>query len=234
MKPHKLNHFSILQMIGILVFTMLPFSLILSQTAGGNCSIKGKVILPQIDKGISKGSNYTNSTDVMQSNDPMATPDRNVIVSLYPLGREMAVTPLKDAYITQKEQTFIPHVLPITPGTKVFFLNEDQFFHNVYSATPRLRFNIGRRAPGNAYGQVIKKPGIITLNCDIHAHMKGFVLCLNTNFFTRVDANGNYNMDKIPSGKYRLECFHPEFGNKTLTIVLEEKANIVQNIDLSK
>ncbi|MEL7122127.1 MAG: hypothetical protein AAFO07_21950 [Bacteroidota bacterium] len=233
MKQHKLFIHPVLRLMVLMGFITLSSSLT-AQNVSGNSSISGNVKLPKLDKGISKGNNYNNSTDVMHSNDPMAAPDRNVIVSLHPLDRDMTVWPLKDAYITQKEQTFIPHVLPITPGTKVFFLNEDQFFHNVYSATPRSRFNIGRRAPGNAYGQIIKKPGIISLNCDIHAHMKGFVLCLNTNFFTRIDAYGNYNLDNIPSGKYRLECFHAEFGNKTMTIVVTEKANLIQNIDLSR
>lgn len=222
--------FSFFFCFGIL---LIPHT-ITAQQPQGSSSINGTIKLPSTHSGIKKGNGYENNPDIMHSDDPMANPERNIIVSLHPLDFQAKATPLQDAYITQKEQTFLPHVLPVTIGTKVYFLNEDQFFHNVYSATPKSRFNIGRRPPGNAYGQVIKKTGVITLSCDIHSHMKGYVICLDTPYFTRADKDGNYNLNNLPSGRYRLECFFPDGKSQSLTVELIENTSITQNIDLTK
>ena len=97
---------------------------------------------------------------------------------------------------------FLPNVLPVTVGSKVHFLNEDEFFHNVQSFTSKARFSIGRRAPGIAYSQKIKKPGVISLMCDIHSHMNAVILSLDTPYFTRVKEDGSYQIKDLPDGNY--------------------------------
>lgn len=201
-----------------LAFFAAP-TLFFAQKAGSN-EVYGKITLPDHNPLFVKGSGYNkDGTKIMHSDDPMARPDRNVIVSLHPLSFEPAFTPTPSAYITQKEQTFLPMVLPVTVGTTVYFVNEDQFFHNVYSNTPRSRFNIGRRPPGNSYAQKIDKTGPVKLSCDIHTHMSGVVLSLDTPYFTRVDENGLFSVTNLPDGRYRLEVFHPQHQTAFTDIV---------------
>ena len=179
------------------------------QKKGPN-EVYGQIILSTSKPSIIKGSGYNkDGTKLMHADDPMAMPERNIIVSCHPLDFEAELPLTTDAYVTQKEQTFIPFVLPVVVGTTVYFVNEDQFFHNVYSNTPRSRFNIGRRPPGNSYGQKIDKTGPIKLSCDIHTHMNGIVLSLNTPYFTRADEKGQFSIANLPDGQYRLEVFDP-------------------------
>ena len=145
----------------------------------------------------------------MHSDNPLAKPDRNVIISLHPLSFKPKLILTKDAYISQTEQTFIPNVLPVVVGSKIHFLNEDEFFHNVQSYTPKSRFSIGRRAPGVSYSINIKKEGIIDLTCDIHPHMNARILSLNTPYFSRINEDGTYSIKYLPDGKYRVEIYHP-------------------------
>ena len=102
-----------------------------------------------------------------------------------------------------------PNVLPVVVGSKVHFLNEDEFFHNVQSYTYKSRFSIGRRAPGISYSVKIKKVGVIDLTCDIHAHMNAKILSFDTPYFSRIDEDGTYTVKYLPDGKYKLEIFHP-------------------------
>ena len=172
--------------------------------------IKGKVFIINCQNNITKGSGYNkDGTEIMHSDNPLAQPNRNVIISLHPLDFQPSLEPTKDAYISQSQQTFIPNVLPVVVGSKVHFLNEDEFFHNVQSYTPKSRFSIGRRAPGISYSVKIKKTGVIDLTCDIHDHMNAKILSFETPYFCRLDQEGSYSIKNVPDGQYRLEVFHP-------------------------
>ncbi len=219
---------------------ILPICIIIStllhgQGAGKN-KIYGHITLSSNKSVIVRGDGYNkDGSKVMHSADPMAMAERNVIISFHPLSFTPDLTPTADAYITQKEQTFIPMVLPVVVGTTVYFVNEDQFFHNVYSNTPRSRFNIGRRPPGNSYAQKIKKSGVVKLSCDIHTHMSGMVLGLDTPYFTRIDEKGQYLISDLPDGKYRMEVFHPQFQTAFSEIIeLKGGISLQKKINLSK
>jgi len=215
-KPKMRKILAIASMLSLLAFTAYHQQIASNQ-------IKGVVQFHDCPKTIKKGTGYNkDGTEVMHADDPMATTRQNVILSLHPLSFTPTLTPTADAYITQKEQTFLPHVLPITVGSKVHFLNEDEFFHNVQSFTSKARFSIGRRAPGIAYSQKIKKTGAISLMCDIHSHMNAVILSLDTPYFTRVAPDGSYRIDNLPDGDYRLEIFHPNCSKITDKVSLKD------------
>ena len=190
-------------------FLALMVPLIISFSQSGN-KVMGKITISDCQNTVVKGSGYNkDGTEIMHSDDPMAQPNRNVIISLHPLDFQPELLLTEDAYISQSQQTFIPNVLPIVVGSKVHFLNEDEFFHNVQSYTPKSRFSIGRRAPGISYSVTIKKTGIIDLTCDIHEHMNAKILSFDTPYFCRLKEDGTFVIDNLPDGKYRLEVFHP-------------------------
>lgn len=177
--------------------------------------VRGKIVVSDCPKIFAKGDGYNkDGTEIMHSDNPLAQPERNVIISLHPLSFKPELVLTQDAYITQNEQTFIPNVLPIVVGSKIHFLNEDEFFHNVQSYTPKSRFSIGRRAPGISYSINIKKAGVIDLTCDIHTHMSARILSFETPYFSRINADGTYEIKELPDGKYRLEIYHPNCEGK--------------------
>lgn len=200
----------------MMIQTLLFFSLFLVFSTETSAQVNenevfGKITFPTSPKILKRGTGYNkDGTKVMHSNDPMANANRNIIVSLHPLSFKVDIKPMQNASITQKQQTFLPNVLPVTKGTTVYFLNEDEFFHNIYSLSPGSRFNIGRRPPGDPYPIKIKKNGVIKLSCDIHPHMYGTILSLDTPYFCRVDKNGKYSIKNLPDGSYELTIFHPE------------------------
>lgn len=197
--------------------------------------IKGTVIPPKVEQKIVKGSGYNkDGTSIMHSDDPLAKMENNIIIVAHPLSFVATLKPTPNATITQKAQTFIPHILPITKKSTVYFLNEDQFFHNVYSLTPGAKFNIGRRPPGSPYPLEIKKSGIITLSCDIHPHMKSYILSLETPYFTRADEAGNYELSGLPDGEYRIAVFYALPNKIEKVIQLKNGEVITMDFDLTK
>lgn len=209
------------------------FALLVSMTAQSFTEVSGTVVFPDKNKVISKTKLYNiDGSQVMHSDDPLAKMENNVIVSLHSLSANVELTHISEAIITQRQQTFIPHVLPVTKGTTVYLLNEDEFFHNIYSLTPGSRFNIGRKPPGNPYPIRIKKNGPIKLACDIHPHMSAIILSLDTPFFTRIKSDGTFNIEDIPAGEYRLEVYHPELDKYSQKVTLDKGQNLELELEL--
>jgi plastocyanin len=201
----------------ILLLLLMP--LFFSSITYKQNEVKGFISFSDCSKWITKGKQYNaDGTEILHSDNPLAIPDRNTIISLHPLDFTPKLLKTENAYVTQQEQTFIPHVLPVVVGSNVHFLNEDEFFHNVQSYTPKNRFSIGRRAPGVSYSIKIRKTGVIDLKCDIHAHMHAKILSFETPFFCRVNEDGSYSIKNLPDGNYRLQVFHPTCENRAMEI----------------
>lgn len=113
------------------------------------------------------------------------------------------------AQLVQKNLTFVPALLPIRTGTKVEFPNLDEQYHNIFSYSPAKRFDLGRYRPDEKPipSQLFDQPGLVTLRCDIHEHMRGVVLVLDTPHFTMTDATGAFRLTGLPAGRYTLKVW---------------------------
>lgn len=106
--------------------------------------------------------------------------------------------------IEQRGRTFIPHVLPVLRGTKVVFPNRDVVRHNVFSPSKGNTFNFGIYLPGDTREVKLDVPGTVTLLCNIHEEMSGYVLVLQNPYYARVDGAGNFAIPGAPDGDYTL------------------------------
>ena len=66
--------------------------------------------------------------------------------------------PAKGKVISQRNKTFVPHVLAIPVGTKVDFRNDDAIFHNVFSLSKPNDFDTGLYKQGASYSDVSRSP----------------------------------------------------------------------------
>lgn len=104
----------------------------------------------------------------------------------------------------QRGEQFVPRVLAITVGTTVDFPNSDTKFHNVFSFSRAMSFDLGRYPPAKSGGVRFGKPGIVQVFCDIHSHMRGYILVFSHPFFAMTDDDGRYTIGGIPPGTYML------------------------------
>lgn len=158
----------------------------------------------------------------------------DVIISAHPISFDPEIDPLENTRVFQKNATFLPRVIPVTPGTTVEFINRDRFFHNVFSITRGSVFNIGRRPTGVIVRKTIEKLGEIKLFCDIHAQMNATLLCLDTPYFTRVQKNGRYILPDLPEGKYEIKVYHPDFPEIIEIININADQNIKRNFTITR
>ncbi len=54
---------------------------------------------------------------------------------------------------------------------------------------------------------VFDKAGLVTLRCDIHEHMRGLILVLETPYFAITDAQGHFRLTNLPAGRHLLKAW---------------------------
>ena len=114
----------------------------------------------------------------------------------------------KVVQVAQKDLQFRPALLVIQKGTRIEFPNQDDEYHNVLSYSRAKEFDLGRyRKDVKAPSLLFDKPGVVELNCEIHDHMRGFVIVVETPYFTRTDANGRFKMENLPTGAFTLKIW---------------------------
>ncbi|HET7535244.1 MAG TPA: carboxypeptidase regulatory-like domain-containing protein [Candidatus Didemnitutus sp.] len=113
------------------------------------------------------------------------------------------------AQVVQKDLVFVPALLPVQVGTRVEFPNLDDTYHNIFSYSATKRFDLGRYRPDErpVPSQVFETPGLVTLRCDIHEHMRGLILVLATPYFVVTDTDGHFRLTGLPAGHYVLKAW---------------------------
>jgi hypothetical protein len=56
---------------------------------------------------------------------------------------------------------------------------------------------------------VFDKAGVVTIGCNIHDWMLGFIAVVATPYFATTDAKGDARLRDLPAGTYELHAWHP-------------------------
>ena len=179
------------------ILLLLPVALTASAT------VEGRVELPKSRSAPVQAKRYQIVTKggVLSTQPPLAV--------VYLDGSFPQPVSLPPKQVTQKDLTFIPALLPIRVGTKVEFPNLDDTYHNIFSYSPAKRFDLGRYRPEERPipSEVFDQPGLVTLRCDIHEHMRGLILVLNSPYFVMTDTSGHFRLSGLPAGHYTLKAW---------------------------
>ena len=179
------------------VFSITPVALL------GGAVVEGRVELPKSHSAPVQAKRY----EIVTKGGVLSTQPPLAVVYLEGAFPRPASLPTKQ--VAQKDLTFVPVLLPIRVGTSVEFPNLDDTYHNIFSYSPAKRFDLGRyRAEERPIPvQIFDKPGLVTLRCDIHEHMRGLILVLNTPYFVMTDSDGHFRLSGLPAGRYTLKAW---------------------------
>ena len=167
-------------------------------------------------------------------------PTADVVVSVEGVPPETAKARLaaaksKKALIDQRDMKFTPFVLPIVVGTTVEFPNNDKSWHNVYSKSDTKPFDLGLYSPGKSRSQVFDKPGVVRILCNAHPAMEAFIVVKDHPYIAAADKRGNFRLDGVPLGKYRVQVWHPQLGTTDTGVAIVRDGEVVDvNFDLKK
>jgi plastocyanin len=116
--------------------------------------------------------------------------------------------PALNQIITQRDKTFLPHVLAVPIGTSVQFRNDDRIYHDVFSIAKPNEFDAGIRATGATYSKTFSHPGVVELLCNIHSTMNAYVLVVDSPLYAKAQASGAFVVHGVAPGRYELSAWH--------------------------
>jgi plastocyanin len=133
---------------------------------------------------------------------------QGAVVTAHPLdGAVHKPAPIK-AVMDQVNRAFLPDLLVIPVGSTVVFPNSDSVSHQIYSFSPTKRFQLPLYR-GTPYPPVhFDQTGVVTLGCNIHDEMVGYLVVTDAAYFGRTDAKGAWSSE-VPRGRYRISIWHP-------------------------
>ena len=108
------------------------------------------------------------------------------------------------ALIDQHGLQFTPRVEAIALGQTVRFTNADAETHNVHVGND---FNASM-SPGQPRSFTPPIPGVYTLLCDVHSHMRGYLIVADTPWVRVCSREGRFRFDDVPAGRYVLKIWH--------------------------
>jgi plastocyanin len=203
---------------------LVPILLLVAFAAAGQPpdtgTIIGRVKLTRRIKGAALPSPAYAGRTVAAAAAPPQPEIKNVVVYVKDAAWRGAPPPTK-AEMRQMRETFVPHVLAVTRGSRVEFPNDDPFYHNVFSLSSAASFNLGRYANGESRAYEFRKPGIVKVYCNIHSHMSATILVFDHPYFTIPQLDGSYTLPGLPPGDYTVVGWHERVGERTARVHVE-------------
>ncbi len=151
-----------------------------------------------------------------------ARPASDAVVRLIPV-EEMSFSPPSDsAVIDQSHLRFVPRVLAVRVGSVVKFLNSDPIMHNVFSPERQgAGFDLGTYPRGESRTYAFAQPGTYVVLCHVHPEMVAWVVVVPTPYFAVTDRDGDFRIEGVPPGSYRLQTWYrrAEVGEQLIEIV---------------
>jgi plastocyanin len=171
-----------------------------SSSAPAGVEVRGRVV---ISKGGEPKSDHSNAV-VYLKGVPGALPDTSGVVHR----------------VYQRNKRFTPAVSVALLGSTIEFPNDDNVFHNVFSLSKALRFDLGLYKSGDKKAVKPRKLGVVDVYCNIHPQMAAKVVVLDTKFYAMTEADGKFRIQGVPPGSYELVAWQPRGKEASQRVVV--------------
>ncbi len=111
--------------------------------------------------------------------------------------------------MVQRQMRFEPFVLVAPVGAEVAFPNEDAVRHQVYSFSPAKKFELKLYGRDQSRTVRFDKAGTVSVGCNIHDSMVGFVKVVDAPFAAKTDGAGRVVLHGLPAGAAVVRVWHP-------------------------
>jgi hypothetical protein len=120
--------------------------------------------------------------------------------------------------MTSREKRFEPHVLAVSRGSSVLFPNVDRIYHNVFSLSAGNAFDLGLYRKGASRSARFDTPGLVSVYCNIHPDMAGYIMVLEDAAFAVAGEDGRYVIGSIPPGRRNVRLWNERGGEREIPV----------------
>jgi len=141
---------------------------------------------------------------------PDRQPVPDVAVFVEQVGVPARASSLQKATMDQRDSNFVPHILVVRKGADVDFPNSDAIAHHVYSFSKPNDFVLPLYKGVSPEPVRFEYDGIVTVGCNIHDGMLGYIVVVNTEVYgmTGVEGTVVLNVDEGAS-EYKVRVWSP-------------------------
>jgi plastocyanin len=163
-------------------------------------------------------------------------PLENMVVFVEPIGHTVTLKNTQTLEVGQQNKSFIPYISVMQLGSNVKFNNQDNITHHIYSPVGDNKFSVKIRSGQQVVKNDFNKAGEVSMGCNIHDWMSGYMLIVDTPFFAKSDKSGNTEMVINKSGQYNVVVWHPQMKetNNRITKTIHITSSMELTMQLSK
>jgi len=135
------------------------------------------------------------------------------------LGDLVFAVPTTPVVIDQVGCLYVPRVVGAQVGQPVEFRNSDAMLHNVRGRPEHSSgWNVSLARQGSERTLRVEKPEVaISLRCDVHPWMQGWLGVVDHPFFGVTGPDGRVTLRGVPAGTYTVGVWHERFGTRDAT-----------------
>ncbi len=144
-----------------------------------------------------------------------------------------------DLVYNNKECRFEPHVLIAPTGGTLKVSNSDDMLHNANFSQVEgdkkkgiVNLALPRKGLVLENNRILRRAGLISVECDAHDFMQGWIWSLPHPYASVTDSNGGFKIDDVPPGSYKLKVWHEGLGEKIVEVKVEDGQDSKVNVEL--
>ena len=116
---------------------------------------------------------------------------------------------------------FVPRVQVAKTRSQLEITSVDETLHSTHAYDDRQRtmFNVAIPFPGLNIKRPLRRPGVVRIECDSHAWMRGWIYITN-DVGAVTSTKGRFEIPEIPIGTYELTVWHERYEGKMQTVTV--------------
>ena len=121
----------------------------------------------------------------------------------------------EDGYVLrQKGCAFEPPLLVMPDGESLQIFNDDRVAHNINTG----QWNVMHPEGADPLTRSLDGRLPVRVGCNIHSWMEGWIYLVRSPFYAVTNEEGDYRIEDVPPGKYRVVGWHSSLQRKRASI----------------
>ena len=120
------------------------------------------------------------------------------------------------AVMDQIDTNFVPHILIAQAGALIEFPNSDTISHHVYSFSEARPLELPLYKGTTHPALLFDVPGLVILGCNIHDDMLGYIIVVDTPYFSKSNVDGQAELVGLAPGDYSIHVWTPRLRENSL------------------